>query len=780
MTMVMMMMAAVAQPALPGPATPFDWTAYPSPGEAVLVNPACLAFQPGLLVSAGFVMSDSTFERFDQAVIALPGQAFSGYWNDDENMRVFTTSSALSIIDGSLSLGAGYTWYDPVTASPLDGKGRWTFGIAARPSPAFGLGIVRRGGLDAGGTEFEPRYRAGAAVRPLGDMFTITADYETDQSFDDGLFSAGAEIRPLEGMTLRFDGSEEGFSLGLRTDFGHLGLGGAASFGDDGSYAGSRGSIALTSLPRGSLVPRRDRFVRIEPGTFSERRGRVFLGPSTPSFTENVLQIERITSDPSVAGVIVDLSSGAGTPAQAEEVREILLDIRRTGRQVWVWMPSGGNTEVYLASAGTSIMSHPSGEVGYFGLAFHNLFLRDMLDRIGIYPDLVHIGEYKSASEMLTRSDMSEYQREAETALLTAFEDHMNMSVGMELGLEPATLRAVIQGGPMPADEAVNAGLVDGILFGDELEERIEADLGRSVTIEDLGAYSGSHPVYEAWGPVDHVAVVVATGLIVQGESGSMFPLGETMGSETIAGLVDRAVSEPGVRALVLRIDSGGGDAFASEDMLHALQEAGERMPVVVSMGAVAGSGGYYIACCGDSIFADNLTITGSIGVISGKLVFGGLLERLGVNTETVSRWPMADMGSIFSPYSEEQAARIEYLTRHSYELFASRVGEARGMTFEEVDAIGRGRVWAGADAVRIGLVDRIGGVADAIRSAATMAGLPRDWVPVVTVHPTPGLFEGFGLNPFGSLGSTGVEDALQRLSRLQGNLFLMQPVLVE
>ena len=780
---MLLLLAAVS--VIPGVQPQFDWTACPVAGEADLVNPACLAFQPDFLLSTSFTTSDTAFERFDRVAIAAPGTGISGYWNDDEGMRAFTTAAGFGLPGDLASIGFGYTWFDPTRSSAWEGRSRWTLGAAVRPARWLGIGLVRRGGIEAGGEEYDPGWRGSVAVRPLGDALTLIATGATgggpagDDS-DSFTLSGGLEARPLPGLTLRFEGSEDGFTTGFWTDFGNLGLGGSGSFDDEASFSGSRGTVRVTGRPRESLIPRRDVFVRIEPGRFSEQQSRAFFGPCTPSFTEDALELSRITDDPDVRGVLVDLGSGSGTPAQSEEVRDLLAEIRRTGKPVWVYMPLGGNLEVYLASAGTTVLSHPSGEIGYTGLAAHGIFLRDLLDRLGVYPDLIHIGEYKSASDMLTRNNMSEAQREAETALLKAFQNEMNAAVGEGMGLEAGALGAILRTGPMVARDAIGMGLIDGIAYEDELEEAIEESTGRGVTVLDLSDYTASHPVEEAWGPEDHVAVIVATGFIVQGESGNSFPMGRTMGSETIARLVEEASCTPGVRAIVLRIDSGGGDGFASEDMLHSLQEAGRKMPVVVSMGAVAGSGGYYIACCGDSIFADNLTITGSIGVISGKFVFGELLAGIGVNVETLTDWPMADMGSPFQPYSDAQRERMEILIRQSYELFTSRVAEARGMTQQEVDAVGRGRVWAGADALRHGLVDRIGGVTDAIECASRLAGMDDDWQPVVRVYPTPGMLEGFGLLPFGGTGISGLEDGLGRLLDLQGPLYLMQPVIVE
>lgn len=753
----------------------FDWPAAPVPGEADIVNPACLAWHPDLMLAAGFQVSDSSFERFDGLALAAPGFGFRGYWNDAEGLRSFTIGSGSRFLRDMLAAGTSYTWFDPTRDSEYEGKGFWTFGVSARPLRWMGLGIVRRGGFTSGNFVQERLWKAGLALRPAGRAVTLLAGLSTGESFEDVEYSGGVELRPMEGLALRFDGGSEGFRAGISTDFGNLGLGGSAAFDEDDGYAGARGQVRLSSSPRGSLLPPPCRFVRIEPGNSREERTRGFFGPSHPSFTEDALLLSRMAEDGTVDGVLVEIDGDIGSPAQAEEVRELLSRVRAAGKPVYIYMTGGSNFDLYLASVGTDAFLHPAGEVGLIGLSEHCIFLRDMLDGLGVYPDLFHIGDYKSASEMFTRPDISEAQVEAETALLEAFERELFRGITDGMGLEGPQIRALLERGPCTGADAPNLGLADGILFPDELEERMETDLGRGARISSLDQYRSSIPVEEDWGPEPHVAVVVATGMITRGESGNSFPLGRTMGSETMCEVIERAASAPGVKALVLRVDSPGGDAFASEEILHALDRASERIPVVVSMGAVAGSGGYYIACGADSIFADALTVTGSIGVITGKFAIAGLLDRLGVNVETLTSWPMADMGSIFSPYTPEQRDRMQALMQDSYDLFVNRVAEGRGMTFEEVQAVAQGRVWAGADAVERGLVDRLGGVVDAVECAWRMAGMDPGDEPAVAVYPQPGLI---GSLPVGPLG--GLAEAVEVAGRMGTTLYLAPVILVE
>jgi protease-4 len=390
----------------------------------------------------------------------------------------------------------------------------------------------------------------------------------------------------------------------------------------------------------------------------------------------------------------------------------------------------------------------------------------------------VRTGEYKSAADMLLGTGMTPWEREADSTMLHAFHAELFRGVAEGTGLEGAQLLRILELGTVMPEQAVELGMVDGTAYPRELEEEVSRIAGHGVRTVELGAWGAERPVEEAWGPPDRIVVIAATGFITSGRSGSMFPLGETMGSGSICDLVEDAVSTPGVRAVVIRIDSGGGEGFASEEMHHCISEASGEMPVVASMGAVAASGGYYMACGADSIFADRFTVTGSIGVISGKLAFNRMLAGIGINYDGIEPYAMSGMYSPFTELTDAQRARMEELNRQSYDLFVDRVAGSREMTPDEVDSVGRGRVWAGADALERGLVDRIGGVLDAVECAARMAGL-RPGSYEVEVLPRPGLFEGFGL-PIGGLVSADLSDLAGAAGLFDRPLFLASPVIVE
>ncbi|RKZ05674.1 signal peptide peptidase SppA, partial [Candidatus Fermentibacteria bacterium] len=713
----------------PGPIEVFNWVAYPEAGNPELVNPAGFSFVNNLRLRIGMAASDSSFEGFDRISIAFPGAGLSGWWDDDVSMRKFTLSSSMNIFENTASIGVGYTWFDPtVKTNPFSGKNFYTLGMIVRPLEWFSFGLVRRGGMDLpGDTDVEAVYRAGFAVRPLGEDLTIVTDLETGTEFEDYKFSAGVEFRPIEGLAIRADAGEDYLSLGLEAGFGQASLSYGATSDDDYSYSSSRGDITFSTVPGPNLLEPSGKFVRFETGNFDELRQRAFLGSVQPCFTETALLLNRIASDNSISGVIVDIEGSAGSLAQAEEIRNLLQRIKGSGKKVYFYIEDISNGGYYLASCGSSIWIHPCGSISFIGLSSGGLFFREFLDRFGIYPDLLHIGEYKSASDMLTRSDMSDAQRMATSALLESFQNELTAGVANGTGLEPAQLHMIMNSGPYTAERAVTAGMVSGVCYKDEIEERIGDELGGEISVISMENYAASIPVDDEWGPGSHIAVVVATGFINRGESGSSFPFGRVMGSETVRDLLLEAASQTGVQAIVLRIDSPGGDALASADIHHAVERICREVPVIVSMGGVAASGGYDIACGADRIFADRMTVTGSIGIITGKFSFGGMMDSLGINVEEVSTGPMASMNSPFRPYTDRERGRIFDPMEDRSNTFVETVARGRDMTADEVDSIGRGRIWSGTDALEIGLIDEYGGIVDAVYYAAELTGMDID-----------------------------------------------------
>lgn len=453
--------------------------------------------------------------------------------------------------------------------------------------------------------------------------------------------------------------------------------------------------------------------------------------------------------------VIVPQSAGA-LWAQLQEVRAAIDDFRSSGKPVTAFMEYGGAGEYYLASAADRIVLMPAGQLDVTGLAFYEVFFRSALDKIGVYPDLLHIGEYKTASNTFTEKSFTPAHREMSRALNRDWYDELVRGIAKGRKLSEDATRAALDKGPYLASDALKAGLVDELAYEDQLDDKapiqgtskLEGDqyLDRSTTQFQTGA--------------DRIALVYAVGTITSGK-GSADGSGSVLGSESFAEWLRRVRSDSTIRAVVVRIDSPGGSAIASEVMWRELKLTQGVKPVVVSMGDVAASGGYYIAAPADTIVAEPGTLTGSIGVVTGKYVLQGTLDKIGVGTGTVSEGRFADIYSPFKPFSPDERARVEEQMQATYELFLSRVAEGRHETAAKIDAVAKGRVWTGRQAREVGLVDELGGLDDAIRIAKQRAKLDvRKGVELVVYPQKRSIYEVLA-NPFGTSMRMGLGEML-------------------
>ncbi|MCK5131254.1 MAG: signal peptide peptidase SppA [Candidatus Sabulitectum sp.] len=759
----------------PGPSVPFWWTAYPEADNTLLVNPAGSSWLIGSRLRVGAIFSDSTFEHFDRFTLEDKSGGLAGWWEDNQSLRRFTTSGSY-MFGSSLSAGLGFTWYDPTIKNhPQEGEKFFTFGLNLRPDDHIGLGATARTSTG----DIDGCYIAGIALRPLGDeTITLTGDYRFESGIIDSRWATGVEVRAIDGLTFRGScGENDMFSAGIQFDFGKAGIT-AGSDISDGNYLGATTELILNEYPQPGIIQPLPDFLSYSAANGDELPSKSFLGPRVPSFTTEMAALARGTHDSDVKGLLVDFSDYSLSAAQAEELREIMIDYRATGKPVFAYMEYAGNGSYYTATAARAICMHKAGQISISGFSGYTFFVRGFLDKIGIYPDLMHIGAFKSASDMLTEYDISEAQIEATTALLETYKTELIRGISEGRGLEPAQMSILFSQSPFAGESMVRMGLADTLLYRDQFEEFVENELGHSVKTMSPVFYSNLPAVSSNWGFDPRVAVVVADGNITGGHSGSSL-LGRTMGSETVIEMLERAANTEGVRAIVLRINSGGGEAMASDDMHHAVENIREQMPVVVSMGSVAASGGYYMACGADAIFADKMTVTGSIGIISGKFVFGDLLDMVGINVEKVEIRPSGNAGNPFEPYTEEQYEHRFDAMREGYNLFVTTVAKGREMTFDEVDAIAQGRVWSGIDALEIGLIDYTGGVVDAIAHAAMLADMDNR-NPEIVIFPRLS-----GLGTISLLPGLSVFEAAKEISEhpfinSEGPLYLAPTVVIE
>ncbi len=471
-----------------------------------------------------------------------------------------------------------------------------------------------------------------------------------------------------------------------------------------------------------------------------------FFAGSTPSVSVANLYraFHAARSDSSVAGVALYIRTTGFGLAKAQEFRHQLRELSAAGKFVECYFETvgeGGNGTLgyYLATACDHIHMAPVGAVNLMGLYADSYFLRGTLDKLKVEPEFLTVGEYKSAGEQYTRTDHSPPARQALGTVLDGEYGQIVDAIAERRKLEPAAVRALIDRAPLGAQEAVDAGLIDSLIYPDQFRDLVETRAGgdpRLVPLETWGSTWGQGPAFSG----RQIAVVFASGTIVRGAGGTQPWTQETfVGSDQMSQIFRELAQDSSLAAVVLRIDSPGGSALGSDLILRELELLEKHKPVIVSMSDLAASGGYYIASKATKIVAEPATLTGSIGVISGRFATEGFeRDLLGVTHDPLSRGAHADLWSSPAPLTDEQRAVIQRQMDQVYQAFVGHVAQGRRMTTTAVDKIGRGRVWLGSDALRLGLVDELGGLDRAIDLAKKEAGLSAGQSIRLTYYPEP------------------------------------------
>jgi protease-4 len=448
--------------------------------------------------------------------------------------------------------------------------------------------------------------------------------------------------------------------------------------------------------------------------------------------------LRRARRDDRVRALVVKVGGGRIGLARMQELREAICGFRESGKLAVAWAETfgefiQGNVPYYLATAFDRIYLQPSGSVGLTGVAVEQVFLHDALAKIGISFQSGKRSEYKSAADQLTERGFTGPAREAAERLTASVAEQLSAAIAERRGKTLEQARALLDHGPFLAEEALSEGLVDALSYRDEVYANVRKEAGAGAILQYLVRYQRSHMLAQQARRLPNrsdrfVAVIYASGPIKQGRT-SRSPLGgSAMGSDTVAAALRSAMSDERVRAVLLRVNSPGGSAIASDTIWREVvrvRAAGK--PVVVSMSDVAASGGYYIAMAADVIVAQPGTITGSIGVILGKPVFADALERAGITTDSVAVGTGATMFAPTHPFTQDEWDRINTWLDAIYRDFTQKAAEGRRMPLERVHELARGRVWTGADAAAHGLVDELGGMAAAAEIARRRAGLPAD-----------------------------------------------------
>jgi protease-4 len=494
----------------------------------------------------------------------------------------------------------------------------------------------------------------------------------------------------------------------------------------------------IVSAVRGSKPTIRDNSVltlRISgsmPDYLPEDPIRRLLGSDDQSLTTLLNQFRKAKVDKRISAILLEVEMSDAGWAKAEEIRSAIADFRTSGKPIYAYMELGLNKEYYIASACDQIYVTPAGELFITGLAADVMFFRGSLDKLGIYPDIYQIGKYKSAGDTFTRKDMTEAHREFINSFLDDFFNRYVETIASARKKSAEEVRTLIDNAPYGAQQAKDAGLIDGVAYRDDLEKQIKQKLGykdsdnlritkvsdyRQVTQESLGLNKG-----------EKIAIIYGTGDIGSGKSENGPTGGQSIGSDTMVKALNDAREDKSIKAIVLRVDSPGGSGLASDVIWHAVEAANKVKPVVVSMGDVAASGGYYIAAGASKIIAEPSTLTGSIGVVGGKPVMRGLYDWLGISNEYVLRGKNAGIFRETEKFSPDERKKFEeWLSATYYNEFVPKVAKGRNKDQKEIDALGQGRVWTGAQGKDRGLVDELGGLDRAVQVAKELAKIPAD-----------------------------------------------------
>ena len=685
---------------------------------ATFFNPSGLATGHGLnLYYLRTYQSDWAGD--DAFFLAVPGAGFGiefGTADADTDFTRYTLSGGYHL-GSSLYWGTGYSWMNSDDKG-YDGFRSLSMGLMYRRR-YFSIGAT---GRDLNrpkllGAKLGRTYNLGLALRPGTWRTTLSIDMQKTQGIEGIELRYALEVRPIREFMLRGTVNNDlSFDVRFGVNIGNWGFGTGNAFDKNREARSGVGYFHFSNAPKTKSLPRR----------------RMFLDLPMHSLKQ-VLPIAKWDED--VTGILVRIDGSSFGIAQLQEMSDAILDFRESGRVVLCYLSNCSTGDYIVASACDGILIHPSAEVRLIGIRTEHSFYKGALDMLGIRADLEHIGKYKSASEAFTQREMSEAHREIQNMILDDLYVQLVERIADGRGWTHESVKKRIDAGPYTARQAFTAELVDRLVYEDKLLEVVTELTDARTDLVPLSEYVRSRLYEREWRvPQPKVAIIRAEGLMLTGDSFvDPFMGTQVMGADTITRIVKAVKDDDSIKAVVLRIDSGGGLVVAADTIWHELVQLKEVKPLVVSMGDVAASGGYYIAAPANAIVAEPGTITGSIGVIGGKYSFKGLYEKLGIHKEILKRGEHADFYTDYGNYPPAEKAIVQKQIREIYNDFIEKVALGRtALTVEDVDRLGRGRVWSGRQAKENGLVDELGGLSLALAIAREHAGLERKSIEIV------------------------------------------------
>jgi len=695
------------------------------------------AFGGGILPRSGIGMGFEWLRPSRAQLAPDPGKPFR-----------FTLSYGLAL---GKHAGFGLAWHRFSADGALSGVSAFDLGFSARFGNHLAIGAALRdvSTQDVAMTPIQRRYELEATTRPLstdalevavggrigetrGDAdgwarvvaraargFYVIGNLETDQLHalvdsptgvhDEG----GRDVRVTLGLSLSFGGmSVNAYGTGQRDDLGN------------NHAVGGTLVVKASAIGAPSVFGPQDHLERVElSGAISSRQ-----------LTSVVMRLRAMTHDPSVKGLVVMFDGVTAGWATLQELRAEIAHVRASGRKVFAYMVSGTGRDYFVATAADKIYLDPAGGLRLVGMAGSTLYFKGAFDQLGVLPQFEKIAEYKSAPEQFTETGPTPTAAQMHEDMFDSLWQQWVDAVASGRHLRPEEVKAIVDAGPYTAGAlAGDHKLVDAVAPPDKISELIAAEVGPY----GLGTPPIERP--DRW-QRPGIAVIYVEGDIIDGDSKSIPILGtKLVGGQTITNAIVAARNDPGIGAIILRINSPGGSALASELIAREVFATRGVKPILCSMSDLAASGGYFVAAGCDQVFAEPMTITGSIGIFYGKFDLGGLLHKLGIEVDTYKRGAHADVESLYRPFTDEERAKLLDLLRYSYGRFVGAVADGRHLPPTDVDAAGRGHVYTGEQAKVVKLVDTFGGLGDAIDEAKrTMRIAPGEKIHLVEMPEVP------------------------------------------
>jgi len=466
-----------------------------------------------------------------------------------------------------------------------------------------------------------------------------------------------------------------------------------------------------------------------------------FLQQQTPlTVLDTWKLLHRAAGDVRVKALVLEPRGLDAGWAKLEELRAEILDFKKSGKPVYAYLRNAGTAEYYLATAADKIYMPPEDELDVKGLRAELLFLKGTLDKLGVSMEFEHVGKYKDAPDTFTKTTASPETLEVTNQILDQYYGNIVQVIAEGRKLPPGAVRGVIDQGPFIGKSALDSGLVDGLIFEDEMLAQLNTQL--KTNLKKIGARSYSKSSGTEPAGRSRIAYVTGDGEITRGDPG------EDVSNNGITAfgmvkLLRQVADDSSIKGVILRVDSPGGDGIASDDILHEMKVLSKKKPVLISMSDLAASGGYFIAMTGDPVLAYSNTLTGSIGVFFGKVDLRGLYDKIGFKKELLTRGRFAAIDSENKPLTPEERDKVQKEIQVFYRGFVERVAEARKRPYDQVEPLAQGRVWLGAQAKMNGLVDEIGGLDRAVEMIKQRTNIPAsEQVTLVTYPPRRTLLE--------------------------------------